>query len=64
MDSKRWWASKIVWVNLVALVATVAPLVGLDMGLDAEKQASIVAGVMAVVNIVLRFVTNKPIGKD
>ncbi len=62
MDSKPFWASKTLWVNAVAIVATLLGAFGLNVGLDPETQASIVVGVMAVVNIVLRLVTKAPIG--
>jgi hypothetical protein len=61
MDSKPWYASKTIWANLIALVAALATAAGLDLGLDAETQATIVAGVMAVVNVALRVVTARPI---
>ncbi len=57
MDSKVWYASKTLWVNMIALVATVSAALGVDLGLDAATQSSIAMGVMAVVNIVLRLVT-------
>lgn len=56
MESKPFWASKTMWVNVVALVASVAAAFG-AVDLDAEVQASIVGGAMAVANIVLRIVT-------
>ena len=58
---KSIFVSKTFWANIVAIVATVAGMFGLDLGLDAETQAQIVAGVMAVVNIALRFVTDEPV---
>lgn len=60
-ESKVWYASKTLWANIVAGLVTVAGVFGLDLGLDGEAQAQLVAGVMVVVNIVLRLVTNKPI---
>lgn len=52
--------SRTIWVNLVALVAALLAAFGVaDIG--AEAQASTVAGIMAVANIVLRFVTKTPI---
>ena len=56
-NSKPKWASKTLWVNLVAAGASVALLLGVDVGLDTAGQAEIVVGIMAVVNIVLRFTT-------
>lgn len=57
MESKKWYASKTLWVNTVAGVAAVSGAFGIDLGLDPETQTALVAGVMAVVNIVLRFTT-------
>ena len=56
-NSKPFWASKTLWVNAVALVASISGAFGLDIGLTPEAQSSIVGGVMAVVNIILRLVT-------
>lgn len=59
--NKEWYESKTLWANIIALVATLLTVFGLDVGLGAEQQASVVAGVMAIVNIVLRFRTDKGI---
>ena len=59
--SKTWWQSKTIWANVIAFVATIAGMFGFDWGLTPETQAQIVAAVMAVVNVVLRFITDKPI---
>ncbi len=58
---KPFWASKTLWANVVAFVAVLATTLGVDLGLDAESQLALVGGIMAVVNIVLRFVTTEPI---
>jgi len=57
METKSWYLSKTLWVNLLAGVATVAGVFGLDLGLDAAAQAEIAVGFLAVANIVLRLVT-------
>ncbi len=62
MESKPFWASKTLWVNLVAVAAAVFGAFGLDIGLDPETQIALVGGVMAVVNIVLRLVTKTTVG--
>lgn len=59
MNSKPWWASKTIWVNLVALVGAVGAGFGLE--LPGDLQASIVVAIMAIANIVLRFVTRQPV---
>lgn len=56
-DTKPFWASKTLWVNVVAFVAAVSGAFGLDLGLDAETQTALVGGVMAIANIVLRLAT-------
>lgn len=57
MDSKPFWASKTIWANILSLIATIATVFGVDLGLTPEVQATIIAGVMGVVNIALRLVT-------
>jgi hypothetical protein len=61
---KQWYESKTLWVNLVALIAAVTGAFGLDLGLDPEAQTSIVAGIMSIVNIILRFTTKTHIAKS
>jgi hypothetical protein len=58
---KRWYASKTIWANIIAGIVTLAGLFGLDLGLTPDVQAQIVTGVLAVVNIILRFVTKEPV---
>ena len=58
---KPFYASKTLWANAVMLIATVSTALGIDLGLDPETQIAVVGAVMAVVNIVLRFVTKSPI---
>ena len=54
MNTKRWYTSKMVWVNLLAIVALVAQA---EFGyvLDAEAQAAI----LAVINLMLRMITKQ-----
>jgi len=54
---KKWYESKTIFVNALAFAAAAAAAFGFDLGLTAEVQAEIAVGVMAVVNVVLRFVT-------
>ena len=61
MESKKWYVSKTIWVNGVALLAAVLAAFGLDLGLTADVQTEIVVGIMAVVNVVLRYVTKSAI---
>lgn len=59
MDPKSIFASKTFWANIVALVATLAGVWGIAIPTD--QQATVVAGVMALVNIGLRCVTKGPV---
>ena len=60
MDAKRWYTSKTIWVNLIAIASVVLfNLTGTSM--EAEEQAALATGILAVVNIVLRAVTKQPI---
>jgi hypothetical protein len=61
MDTTKFYASKTVWVNVVAALATLAGVFKLDLGLTPEVQATVVTTILALVNIALRLVTKKPI---
>ena len=61
MQEKPFWASKTIWANGLALVSSLSLGFGLDVGLDPEAQAAILGGVMAIVNIALRFVTDSAV---
>ena len=63
METTKWFASKTLWVNVVAAVATLAGVFKLDLGLTPEVQATVVTTILALVNIGLRFVTTTPISK-
>lgn len=61
MDTKSWYTSKTIWVNGLAFLAVLASAVGLDLGLTPEVQAEIAVGIIAVVNLVLRYFTHSSI---
>jgi uncharacterized membrane protein len=54
---KAWWRSKTLWVNLVAGAALLAQS-QFGFIVDAEAQGA----VLVVVNLVLRLITNEPVG--
>jgi len=59
---KNWYTSKTIWVNLITFVAIILnSLWGIQ--LDAELQATLATTILAIVNIILRFVTAQPIKK-
>jgi len=45
---KPWYASKTLWANIIALIATLSTTMGLDLGLTAEVQAQILALLQAL----------------
>jgi len=57
VETKKWWQSKTVWVNIVAGTALIVQAV---MGRDVLSP-DIQATILAVINIVLRVVTKAPI---
>ncbi len=61
MDGKSVFSSKTMWANAVAGVALLASAAGVDLGLTPEVQTTLVGGVMVIVNLVLRLVTNGPV---
>ena len=54
---KKFWLSKTFWINLVAIGAIIAQWVTGNEVIDAEAQVAI----LAVINLILRLVTNKQI---
>ena len=58
---KTWWQSRSIWAQIVALIATLGTVFGVDLQMDAESQAAIVGGVQAIVAIIMRLITKTPI---
>ena len=57
MNKKHWWQSKTVWLNVITLAIGVLSVV-VDV-LPAQTAAIITGTVIPVLNIFLRFVTDK-----
>lgn len=53
----KWWASKTLWVNVIALVAFIAQGVTGKLIISAEIQA----GALAAINFILRLITKAPV---
>lgn len=60
MNSKPWYMSKMFWFNVLAFAAAVAVSFGYTGQLPAEWE-QYVGVFVAVINILLRFVTKTPI---
>ena len=52
---------KTIVTNVLVLLFALASMLGTDIG--ADEQTAIIAGVISIVNIVLRMVTTTPVGK-
>jgi len=57
MQTKAWWRSKTLWINVIAGAALLAQS-QLGLVIDGEVQAAI----LTVVNLLLRLITNEPVG--
>ena len=61
-DSKAWWQSRTVWVNVVAtLFAVLGTFKLLPDGLDQDSIVTAFMGAVAVANLVLRLLTHEAI---
>jgi len=61
MEAKSIFASRTLWANVVGGALAIGTAFGLDLPVDEETKTAIVGGVMAIVNIVLRFMTSAPV---
>lgn len=59
-ENKKWFHSKTIWFNIVSGIVTIAASLQSDGGLSPQL-ASIMASVVTIGNVVLRFITEKPI---
>ena len=58
IEEKKWYVSKTVWFNILAVVLILANANGFA---GFELDANIQAAVVAILNLVLRFMTKGPI---
>jgi hypothetical protein len=52
---KPWYFSRIIWINILGIIAMVVTM----FGVQAEEWATIEAGILAIINLVLRLRTNQ-----
>jgi len=61
-DSKIWWQSRTIWVNVVAtLFAVLGTFKLLPEGLDQDSIVTAIMGMVAIANLVLRLLTHEAI---
>jgi len=59
---KPWYYSKIIWANLITLViAITVAIAGSDLVTDYPQVSAVLLSVVSGLNIVLRWLTDKPI---
>ncbi len=57
METKKWYHSKTIWVNIIAITLMVLVNVGLD---DVSQEiATAEASILGVINLILRLVTKQ-----
>ena len=62
IDTKNWWESRTVWVNVVAtLFALLGAFKLLPASLDQNSVVTAIMGAIAIANVVLRLVTKQAI---
>ena len=65
VQTKPWYQSKTVWFNLLSGVSSVlATIVEKDWVAEHPEAIAVIGGVVAAINIALRFVTDKPVSKS
>lgn len=61
-DTKSWWQSRTLWVNIVAaMFAVLAAFQMLPARVDQDAIVNAIMGAVAIANVVLRLSTSKPI---
>ena len=58
-EGKKWWKSKTVWVNIVAIIGSIGAVFGLNIPLDPELCMTLFPIILGAINIVLRKTTKK-----
>ena len=58
MDGKPVVKSRTIWFNVLAVVVLIANMFGFG---EFELDAEVIAGVTAIVNFLLRFITKEPL---
>lgn len=62
-DTKQWWQSRTIWLNLVALTfAILAAFKALPAGLDQQQVLETIMTIVGVISIILRANTTHAIG--
>ena len=61
MEGKPFWESKTFWFNLLALVVAVASAFGYREFQPDPEVLQLAVGIIALINLLLRFVTKQPI---
>lgn len=62
METKKWWQSRTVWANVIAVMVGVGLYFGVQPDSETlQKTGEVLSLVIPVANILLRLITKKPI---
>ena len=62
INSKLWWQSRTLWINIVAILFALLGAFGrLPEGVGQDEVVTAIMAVTAIANVVLRFLTTRPI---
>lgn len=63
-STKKWWKSKTLWFNVLVAIGTAAEAsLGIIQGYFDPRIYFVLIGIVAGVNVVLRFISTQEIGK-
>jgi len=60
-EGKEWWESRMVWVNIIAIVGAIGAYFGLPIHIEPELAMTIYPLILGLINVYLRNKTDKPI---
>lgn len=60
-EGKEWWQSRMVWVNIAAIIGSIGAVFGFNIPIDPELAMTIFPLILGVVNLILRKKTSKSI---
>lgn len=61
METKKWYESKTIWFNVLALVVIIANAFGFVGFAPTEDVTELAGTAVVVINLILRFITNQGI---
>jgi hypothetical protein len=63
MEQKSWWTSKVVWLNVITILSLALALPDV-VAIVPKGLTPYIGAVNAVLNLILRFGTGVPLGRE